>query len=154
MKLFYCEKWCLSVISVWWLCFILDFTQKHETVSVWCLKIINTVCFLLGTKNRSETFWKQFYLLKKGNEGDTWIMGLVKKLGKMFHEEVGISRGIDINVNAHSRECIVCHFRYFSGMNFRFQPKVCDCCHDFIIEVTNFNKVAIVSVFYRMYFLK
>ena len=81
-------------------------------------------------------------------------MGLVKKLGKMFHEEVGISRGIDINVNAHSRECIVGHFRYFSGVNFRFQPKVCDCCHDFIIEVMNFNEVAIVSVFYRVYFLK
>ena len=29
-----------------------------------------------------------------------------------------------------SRKCIICNYCYFLKVNFRFQPKECDDCHD------------------------
>ena len=45
---------------------------------------------------------------------------------------------------------------YFSVINFIFQSKVCDDCHNLMQKAISFNDVAIVSVKqndYRIYFL-
>ena len=51
-----------------------------------------------------------------------------------------------IKTNGLLEECIICHYWYFLQINFGFQPKVCDSCHDLIQKVISFNDVAIVSV--------
>ena len=57
-----------------------------------------------------------------------------------------LSEGIDVNKNKGLRECIICHYWFFLEVNFKFQPKVCDVCHNLRQKATSFNDVAIVSV--------
>ena len=49
---------------------------------------------------------------------------------------------------------IICHYCYFLGVNFGFQPKRCDGCHDLMQKAMSFNDAAIVSIKgsdYRIY---
>ena len=41
--------------------------------------------------------------------------------------------------------CIICNYYYILGVNFRFQLKVCNGCHDIMQKAANFNDVVIVS---------
>ena len=54
-----------------------------------------------------------------------------------------MSEGIDLNIIDGSRECIFCHCWYFFDINFQFDSKVCNCCHDIILKAVNFNVVNI-----------
>ena len=56
-----------------------------------------------------------------------------------------VSKGIDVNKIKTPLECIICHYSYFFKINFRFQPKVFDNCHDLMQNIMGFNDVAIVS---------
>ena len=40
----------------------------------------------------------------------------------------------------------ICHYRYIFKINFRFQPKVCNGCHDMTQKSTNLNDFATVTV--------
>ena len=54
-----------------------------------------------------------------------------------------------------SRRCIICNYYYFLQVNFKFQTKTCDCCHDLMQKVTSFNNVIIAFVKendFRIYF--
>ena len=46
------------------------------------------------------------------------------------YDRIDVPEGIDINKTDETRECIICHYWYFFKINFRFQPKVYDDCHD------------------------
>ena len=43
-------------------------------------------------------------------------------------------------------DSIICHYGYFLEINVKFQPKVCDICHDLIQKPTGFTDIAILSV--------
>ena len=43
-------------------------------------------------------------------------------------------------------KCSICHYCYFLEINFRFQSKVCNGCHDLMQKAMHFSNVAIVSV--------
>ena len=50
-------------------------------------------------------------------------------------------------------KCMICHCFYFSD-DFKYQPYVCNGCHDFsmtIINLSDFCVVTIKSVDYRVY---
>ena len=36
----------------------------------------------------------------------------------------------DVNKTSASKECYVCHYWYFLKKNFKFEPNVCNRCHD------------------------
>ena len=59
-----------------------------------------------------------------------------------------VSQGIDVNKTSglHLCECIINHYWYFLKINVRFQPKVCNGCHDLMQVAVNFNDVVIVYV--------
>ena len=38
--------------------------------------------------------------------------------------------GTDVNKTNESRRCIICNYYYLLKVNFRFQLKACDGCHD------------------------
>ena len=57
-----------------------------------------------------------------------------------------MSQRIDVKKNNDLREFIICHYWYFLETSFRFQPKLCDDCHDLIRKVTSFNYVTNASV--------
>ena len=66
-----------------------------------------------------------------------------------------MSEGTDVLETSESCKCIICYYCYFLKVNFRFQPKVCDNCHDLMQKAMSFNDVATFSVQeddYRIHF--
>ena len=61
------------------------------------------------------------------------------------YDRIYVSEGIDVNKATDLRECNVCYYWYFK-VNFKFQPKVCNGCHNVMQKAMNFNGVAIASV--------
>ena len=53
---------------------------------------------------------------------------------KMLHyDRTEISLWIDTNKTSGSKECDICHYWYFLNKWFKFQPYVCNRCHDLLI---------------------
>ena len=53
---------------------------------------------------------------------------------------------IDENKTSASKECDICHFWYFLNYSFKFQPNVCNRCHDLLIMSINLNNIAILNI--------
>ena len=69
------------------------------------------------------------------------------------HERIEKSEEIDFNKNAGSKECIICHYWYFSN-GFKYKPYVCTACHDFSMVVQNLSHffiLTIKNIDYRVY---
>ena len=59
---------------------------------------------------------------------------------------IDVSEGIDVNKTTDLCECIIFHYWHILKLNFRFQPKLCNGCHDLMQKAMSFNDFAIVSV--------
>ena len=57
-----------------------------------------------------------------------------------------MSKRTDVNKANSSFECIICHWLYFFKIDFRFQPKVFDGCHNLMQKGIRLNDAAIVSL--------
>ena len=72
------------------------------------------------------------------------------------YDRIDISEGIDVNTsNDKSKECDVCRYWYLLDKSFRYQPHLCNGCHDLMQKVMSFNDAAIVSIKssdYRIHF--
>ena len=71
------------------------------------------------------------------------------------YDRIDISEGIDIYKTGASRECDICHYWYFKDIGFKYEPYLCNGCHDSIQKAMNFNDVAIVHIkgnAYRIHF--
>ena len=62
------------------------------------------------------------------------------------YDRINISEGIDINKTSASKECDICHYWYFKDIGFKYEPYLCNGCHDLMQKVVSFNNVAIVYV--------
>ena len=62
------------------------------------------------------------------------------------YDRVDISEGTDINNKNVSKEWDICHYWYFKDIAFKYEPYLCDGCHDLMQKAMNFIDVAIVSV--------
>ena len=51
----------------------------------------------------------------------------------LYYDRIEIAEGIDINKKNASKECIICHYRYFLGKRFKFQP-------------TNLNSITLLNI--------
>ena len=54
-----------------------------------------------------------------------------------------------------SKKCDICHYWYFLGKIFNYEPYLCNGCHYLMQKAMNFNDVAVLSVKgsdYRIYF--
>ena len=70
------------------------------------------------------------------------------------YERIDISEGIDGNKTNASKECDICHYWYFKDIGFKYEPYLCNACHDLMQKAVRFN-VAIVYVkesAYRIHF--
>ena len=66
-----------------------------------------------------------------------------------------ISERIDVNKTNLSKECDICHYWYFKDIGFKYEPYLCNGCHDLMQKAISFNNVAIVYVkgnAYRIHF--
>ena len=46
------------------------------------------------------------------------------------HNRIDIYEGIDVNKESTSKECDIIHYWYFKGIGFRYEPYLCNGCHD------------------------
>ena len=71
------------------------------------------------------------------------------------YDRIDISEGIDANKTSASKECNIFHYRYFLDRGFKYEPCLCNGCHNLMQKAMNFNDVAIVSIkgsYYRIHF--
>ena len=71
------------------------------------------------------------------------------------YDRIDISEGIDFNKISASKKCDICHYYYFKNIGFKYEPYLCNGCHDLIQKTMSFNDVAIVYVegsVYRIHF--
>ena len=64
----------------------------------------------------------------------------------LLYERIHISEGIDINKTNASKECDLCHYWYFRDVGFRFEPHVCNQCHDVLMAAYELKNIAILKV--------
>ena len=62
------------------------------------------------------------------------------------HDRIDISEGIDIKKTKASKECTICHYWYFKGVVFKYEPHFCNGCHGLLQKAVSFNNIAIVYV--------
>ena len=71
------------------------------------------------------------------------------------YERIDISEEIDVNKTNLLKECDICHYWYFKDIVFKYEPYLCNGCHDLIQKAMSFNNIAIVYIkenAYRIHF--
>ena len=71
------------------------------------------------------------------------------------YERIDISEEIDVNKTNLSKECDICHYCYFKDIGFKYEPYLCNGCHDLMQKAMSFNNIAIAYVKgsgYRIHF--
>ena len=58
------------------------------------------------------------------------------------YDRIDISEGIDVNKTNASKECDLCHYLYFKDIGFKYEPYLCNGCHDLMQKAKNFNDIA------------
>ena len=62
------------------------------------------------------------------------------------YDRIDISEGINDNKTSASKECDICHYWYFKDIGFKYEPYLCNGCHDLKQKAMTFNDVAIIDV--------
>ena len=55
----------------------------------------------------------------------------------LCYDRIDVSEGIDVNKTSELKECDICHCWYFLNKRFKFQPNVCNRCHDLLMMPMN-----------------
>ena len=66
-----------------------------------------------------------------------------------------INAGIDVNKTSASKECDICHYWFFKDIGFKYEPYLCNGCHDWMQKAMSFNDVTNAYVkesAYRIHF--
>ena len=62
------------------------------------------------------------------------------------YNRIDISEGIDVNKTNLSNDCKLCHYWFFKDIGFKYEPYLCNACHDLMQKAMSFNNVAVVYV--------
>ena len=57
------------------------------------------------------------------------------------YDRIDISKGIDVNKTSD-----IHHYWYFKDISFKYEPYLCNGCHDLMQKAMSFNDVAVVYV--------
>ena len=61
------------------------------------------------------------------------------------YDRIDISEVIDVNETNLLKECDACHYWYFKDIGFKYEPYLCNECHN-LMQNMSFNNIAIVHV--------
>ena len=64
----------------------------------------------------------------------------------LYFDRIDTSKEIDVNKISKSKEFNICHYWYFLNKGFKFQPYVCNRCHDLLMISMNFSDIAILKI--------
>ena len=62
----------------------------------------------------------------------TWMCVSVIKMFQ--YEKINVSEAIDVDRKNASKECMLCHYWYFKDVGFKFEPHVCNKCHEYKMQ--------------------
>ena len=62
------------------------------------------------------------------------------------YEKIDASEGIDINKSNKSKEYMISHYQYFKDIGYKFEPHVCNKCHDISMIAYELKNIAILNV--------
>ena len=48
----------------------------------------------------------------------------------LYFDRIDVSEVTDVNKISAAKECDICYYWYFLNYSFKFQPNVCNRCHD------------------------
>ena len=51
----------------------------------------------------------------------------------LYFDRINVSEKTDVNKSSVSNECDICHYLSFLNKGFKFQPNVCNKCHDLLM---------------------
>ena len=71
------------------------------------------------------------------------------------YERIDISEGINVDKTNLSKKCGICHYWYFKDISFKYEPYLCNGCHDLMQKAMGFNNITIVYIkenAYRIHF--
>ena len=63
----------------------------------------------------------------------------------IYYESIDKSDVIDFSKSKESKECMICYYWYFSD-GFKYQPLVCNRCHDFSMGVQSLSDFFILTI--------
>ena len=64
----------------------------------------------------------------------------------LYFDRIDVSKGIDIIKTSALKECDICHYWFFLNYSFKFQPYVCNSCHDLLMMSMNLSNIAILNI--------
>ena len=67
------------------------------------------------------------------------------------YERIYVSEGTDLNKSDKSKECVICHYWYFTDIGYKYETYVCKQCHDLSMVVYNLNGFIILYIKYIDY---
>ena len=59
------------------------------------------------------------------------------------YERIDVS---EINESNKSKKCMICNYWYFEDIGYKFEPYVCNKCHDILIMAYELENTAILNV--------
>ena len=62
------------------------------------------------------------------------------------YERIDVSERIDLNKTSASEECMICNYWYFLDIGYKYEPHVCNKCHDISIMAYELENIAILNV--------
>ena len=83
---------------------------------------------------RDELFYPQAYL------EDCYCKNMIA------YERIDKSEGINFNKGENSVKCMIGNYYYFKDIRFKYQPYVCNGCHDFSMAVQNLSDFFVVTI--------
>ena len=64
----------------------------------------------------------------------------------IYYDRIYISEETDVNMTSKSKECDICQYWYFLSEGFKFQPNVCNRCHDLLMMSMDLSDIAILNI--------
>ena len=64
----------------------------------------------------------------------------------IYFDRIDVTEGIGVNKTSASNECDICHYWYFSNYSFKFQPNVCNRCHDLLMMSVNLSDITTLNI--------
>ena len=62
------------------------------------------------------------------------------------YEKIDVSVGIDTNKTSLSKDCILCYYWYIKDVGFKFEPHVCNKCHDVLMAAYELKNISILKL--------
>ena len=64
----------------------------------------------------------------------------------LYFDRIDISEGMNVNKTCALKRCDICNYWYFLNYSFKYQPNVCNRCHDLLMMSMNLSDYAILNI--------